>query len=128
MPEGPHRISAWEWFAGAVATAIVGAMIVSLLVTGRSEQTPPRFAIDVQSIDTSGADFVVRFSIRNDGRQTAAEVMVEGQLQGGGDPPETSVVTFDYVPGNSVRRGGVLFRRDPRAAKLTLRALGYRQP
>jgi uncharacterized protein (TIGR02588 family) len=121
-------ISPWEWVAAAVATAIVAAMIVTLFIAGRRERTPPRFAIAVESVAPSGADFLVRFSIRNEGSQTGAQVIVEGELRSDGESPETSSTTFDFVPGMSVRRGGVLFHRDPRRGRLALRPLGYREP
>jgi uncharacterized protein (TIGR02588 family) len=128
MTERPTRISMWEWGAAAVATVMVISMVVTLFLAGRREQTPPRFAVTIDSIAASGPDFLVQFSIRNDGRKTAAEVMVEGRLERGEAPPETGSVTFDYVPGGSVRRGGVLFRHDPRSGQLTLRPLGFREP
>ncbi len=126
--QAPQRISLWEWLAGGIAAAIIAAMIVTLVIAGRDEETPPRFAIAVDSIEPSGADFLVRFTIRNEGHQTGAQVVVEAELRNGGEPPETSQATFDYVPGMSLRRGGVLFRHDPRAGQLTLRPLGYREP
>ena len=51
----------------------------------------------------------------------------EGILSGGG-ADETSRVVFDYVPGHSVRQGGLFFTRDPRTGHLTLRARGYSAP
>jgi uncharacterized protein (TIGR02588 family) len=126
--EQPTQISPWEWAVGAVASAMVVAMVVTLLLAGRREQTPPRFAITVDAVVASGADYLVQFSIRNEGRKTGAQVIVEGELKGDDGEPETSSVTFDYVPGGSVRHGGMLFRRDPRTAQLTLRPLGYRDP
>ena len=128
MTDGPTRISFWEWVAAGVATAMVISMVVTLLLAGRQEQTPPRFAVTIESVAAAGPDFLVQFAIRNDGHKTAAQVIVEGQLEGGEASPETSSVTFDYVPGGSVRRGGVLFRHDPRSGQLTLRALGFREP
>jgi uncharacterized protein (TIGR02588 family) len=128
MTEQPTRISVWEWVIAAVAAVMVVTMVVTLFLAGRREQTPPRFAVTIESIAASGPDFLVRFSIRNDGRETAAQVMVEGALDRGEASPETSSVTFDYVPGGSVRRGGVLFRHDPRSGQLTLRPLGFREP
>ncbi|MEN3340393.1 MAG: hypothetical protein V7647_4069 [Acidobacteriota bacterium] len=128
MTDRPARISRWEWIAAAVATAIVIGMVVTLFLAGRREQTPPRFAVTIDAIAASGPDFLVQFSIRNDGRKTAAEVMVEGRLERGDGSPETGSVTFDYVPGGSVRRGGLLFRHDPHSGQLTLRPLGFREP
>jgi uncharacterized protein (TIGR02588 family) len=127
MTDQPKRVSVWEWIAAAVSSAMVISMVVTLFLSGRREQTPPRFAVTIDAIAASGPDFLVHFSIRNDGDRTAAQVIVEGELER--EPsPETSSVSFDYVPGGSVRRGGVLFRHDPRSGRLTLRALGFREP
>jgi uncharacterized protein (TIGR02588 family) len=128
MTDQPAQISVWEWVAAAVATAMVIGMVITLFLAGRREQTPPRFAVTIQSVAASGPEFLVEFSIRNDGRKTAAQVTVEGQLAAGEAAAETSSVTFDFVPGGSVRRGGILFRHDPRAGQLTLRPLGFREP
>jgi uncharacterized protein (TIGR02588 family) len=128
MTAQPPRISVWEWVAAAVSTTIVIAMVVTLFLAGRREQTPPQLAVAIVSVTASGSDFLVQFSIRNDGHKTAAQVIVEGQLEGGEAPPETSSVTFDYVPGGSVRHGGVLFKHDPRSGQLTLHPLGFREP
>ena len=35
---------------------------------------------------------------------------------------------IDYVPGHSVRQGGLFFTRDPRTGHLSLRARGYSAP
>jgi uncharacterized protein (TIGR02588 family) len=103
-------------------------LVYTVLGAGGREGTPPRFAITIESVAASGPDFLVRFSIRNDGDNTAAQVIVEGELEHGEASPETSSVTFDYVPAGSVRRGGVLFRHDPQTGQLTLRPLGFREP
>jgi uncharacterized protein (TIGR02588 family) len=128
MTDQSTRISLWEWVAAAVAAAMVIGMVVTLFLAGRLEQTPPRFALTIESVAASGPDFLVQFSIRNDGHKTAAQVIVQGELECGEALPETSSVTFDYVPGGSARRGGVLFRHDPRFGHLTLRPLGFREP
>ena len=128
MTGEPTRISVWEWVAASVATAMVVSMVVTLFLAGRRERTPPRFAVTIDSVAASGPDFLVQFTIRNDGHTTAAQVTVEGQLAGDEAQPETSSVTFDYVPGGSMRHGGVLFRHDPRSGQLTLRPLGFREP
>ena len=56
-----------------------------------------------------------------------AQVKIEGILSGGG-ADEISRVVFDYVPGHSVRQGGLFFTRDPRTGHLSLRARGYPAP
>jgi uncharacterized protein (TIGR02588 family) len=106
MPDQPTRISVWEWVAAAVATAIVISMVVTLFLAGRREQTPPQFAVTIESVAASGPDFLVQFSIRNDGHKTAAHLIVEGQLEGGQAPPETSSVTFDFGTDTVLDSGG----------------------
>jgi len=128
MADQPARISSWEWVAAAVATAMVISVVVTLFLTGRQEQTPPQFAVTIESVAMSGPDFLVQFSIRNGGHKPAAQVIVEGELERTDGSPERSSTTFDYVPGGSVRRGAVLFRHDPRSGRLTLRPLGFREP
>jgi uncharacterized protein (TIGR02588 family) len=123
----PARISRWEWIAAAIGTALVVSMIVVLLMKGRREQTPPRLAIAVEQIDRAGSSFRVAFVLRNDGGSTASDVIVRGELQGGGTREE-SEVSFQYVPDGSERRGALLFTTDPRAGRLSLRPLGYREP
>jgi uncharacterized protein (TIGR02588 family) len=123
----PAPISRWEWIAAAIATTLVVATIVTLLVKGRQEQTPPRLSIRIERIEPSGAYFRVAFVIRNDGGATAAGVIVRGGLQASGTH-EQSDVSFDYVPDDSERRGALLFSTDPRAGHLTVRPIGYREP
>jgi uncharacterized protein (TIGR02588 family) len=121
------RISRWEWIAAAIATVLVASTIVTLLVKGRREQTPPRLAITIEQIDRTGSSFRVAFVIRNDGGSTAADVIVRGELQAGG-AREEGEVSFQYVPDGSERRGALLFSTDPRAGQLSVRPLGYREP
>jgi uncharacterized protein (TIGR02588 family) len=128
MSDRRERISPWDWVAASIAAAMVVSMVVTLFIAGRRERTPPRFAIAIESIAALGPDFLVQFSISNEGSETGAQVIVEGEVESAGEAPEKSSVSFDYVPGGSTRRGGVLFRHDPRAGRLTLRPLGYRQP
>ena len=119
-------ISVWEWVAAAVAAATVLSVIVTLLIAGRRERTPPLLSVRVEAIEPAGAYFRVRFAVRNDGGSTAAEVVVRGEVQAA--RAESGEVTFDYVPDGSERRGALLFTTDPRNARVAVRALGYREP
>jgi uncharacterized protein (TIGR02588 family) len=124
----PRGISVWEWIAAAIATAMVGSIIGTLLVKAREERTPVRLTVSIERVVPSADGFVVEFAVSNRGGTTAAQVVVEGRLRAASGEPEVSTVTFDYVPDASQRRGGLLFRTDPRAGQLTVRALGYREP
>ena len=63
---------------------------------------------------------------RNTGGEAAAELGVEGSAQIGGTV-ETSDTTFDFLPPDSVREGGLFFSGDPRGS-LTLRVLATASP
>jgi len=128
MTERAVQISIWEWIAAAVSAALVGAAVVTLLVSGRRERTPPVLSVRVEGTEPAGPYFRVRFAVRNDGGTTAAQVVVRGEVQTTSPAPESGEVTFDYVPDGSERRGALLFTIDPRTAHLAVRALGYREP
>ena len=68
------------------------------------------------------------FRARNTGRTTAAEVVVEGELEAESGSGEKSETTLDYVPAEGEQGGGLYFRQDPRRSRLRLRAQGYREP
>jgi uncharacterized protein (TIGR02588 family) len=128
MPPQRTSISWWEWAAAAVSAAIVAAAVVTLLLHARRERTPPDLTVAIDSIESVTAGFLVRFTVDNRGNTTAAQVPVHGELRGAGGREETAEIVFDYVPDGSRRRGGLMFRADPRLGQLTLHATGYREP
>jgi uncharacterized protein (TIGR02588 family) len=127
MTRDAPGISRWEWAAAFVASALVLAVIGALLVDARKERTPPDLTVTVDRVTAEQSTFLVQFTVTNHGGMTAAEVIVEGELRTEGKP-ERSEATFDYVPGQSKRRGGLFFTTDPAKGALTLRPLGYREP
>lgn len=121
--------SRWEWVAAAVSTGLVLAVVGYLLYDAVARpRTPPSLEVQADTVLKSGGLWLVEFSARNRGHETAAAVKVEGALMQGDSAVESSEAVLDYVPGESVRRGGLFFRADPRAYRLELRALGYQDP
>ncbi|HEX2210823.1 MAG TPA: TIGR02588 family protein [Longimicrobium sp.] len=127
--EGGGVKSRWEWVAAAVSTALVLAVVGYLLydAVGRP-RTPPAVVVAADGVLHSGGVWLVEFRATNRGYETAAAVRIEGELMRGDSAVETSEAVLDYVPGRSVRYGGLFFRNDPRAYRLELRALGYQEP
>jgi uncharacterized protein (TIGR02588 family) len=118
-----------EWIVAGVSAALVLAVIGFLIYDGlRSSGTPPDVTIEVDSIAPAGPGYLVLFQARNRGQRTAADVVVEGSLEGDTGRVETSQTTLDYVPPNGLHRAGLYFTRDPRGLRLRLRAHGYREP
>ena len=118
-----------EWIVAAVSAALVLAVLGFLIYDGvRSPRTPPDVTVEVDSIQTAGPGYLVLFRARNRGRATAAEVLVEGELEADTGKVESAETTIDYVPGGGTQRGGLYFSQDPRRLRLMLRAKGYRDP
>ncbi|HEV3050771.1 MAG TPA: TIGR02588 family protein [Longimicrobium sp.] len=127
--EGGGVKSRWEWVAAAVSTVLVLAVVGYLLYDGVARpQTPPSVRVRADTVLQADGLWLVRFRATNHGHLTAAGVKVEGELMRADSSVETSEAVLDYVPGRSVRHGGLFFRHDPRAYRLELRALGYQEP
>ena len=76
-----------------------------------------------------GPGFLVPVTVFNRGGEAAEGVTVEVVLEGAGSPePERGEFTVAFLPRRGTREGWVAFRNDPRAGRLTARALGYEKP
>ncbi len=116
---------ALEWLMGGLGAIVFCAVLGVLIASGLSgANAPPDVRISVERIAPVRDGYIVEFEAQNFGDVTAADVEIVGELAYG----ERSVAHFDYLPSQSVRRGGVFFRRDPRASDLSLRAEGYSDP
>lgn len=124
-PQNPSRL---EWVVAALGLLLtlgtVGFLFYQALF---GETTPPDISLQVVAVAPSSGGYLVTVEARNRGGETAAEVLVEGELLHAGET-ETSELTFDFVPAASAREGGLFFSRDPRAGRLELRAKSYREP
>jgi uncharacterized protein (TIGR02588 family) len=127
-PRAPNTSTA-EWIVAALSAALVLGVVGFLIYDGvRSPSTPPDVTIEIDSIQQAGPGYLVLFRARNRGHSTAAEVVVEGELEADTGRVETSETTIDYVPAGGQQRAGLFFTRDPRRLRLKLRAHGYREP
>lgn len=127
--EGGGQTSRWEGAAAIVSTLLVLGVVGYLLYDAVARpRTPPAVTVQADTVLKAGGLWLVRFRAENAGHGTAAAVQVEGELREGDQTVETSEAVLDYVPGESVRRGGLFFRADPRAYRLELRAHGYQEP
>ena len=127
--KGAPTTSTAEWIVAVSSAAMVLAVLGFLIYDGvRSPRTPAQVTVEVESIQAAGPGYLVLFRARNRGRTTAAEVVVQGELEGDSGGGETSETTLDYVPAEGEQGGGLYFRQDPRRSRLRLRAQGYREP
>jgi uncharacterized protein (TIGR02588 family) len=127
--EGGGHKSRWEWVAAAVSTVLVLGVVGYLLYDAVARpRTPPSLRVAADTVLQADGLWLVEFRATNDGHETAAAVKIEGELMQADSSVESSEAMLDYVPGRSVRHGGLFFRHDPRAYRLELRAHGYQEP
>jgi uncharacterized protein (TIGR02588 family) len=126
---GAPSTSTLEWIVAAVSALLVLGVIGFLVYDGVvSPKTPPDVRVEVDSIQQAGPGFLVILRARNNGHNTAADVIIEGELMADSGRVEASETTIDYVPAGGEQRAGLYFTRDPRSLKLRVRAHGYRDP
>lgn len=125
----PPGTSVWEWLVAAVGlTLVLGTIGLTIYRVLIEENKPPQISVVVDSQQPSGDGYLVRFTVRNSGSQTAAAVAIEGELKNGTNTAETSSATLTYSPAHSTRRGGLYFTKNPQNFDLQIRATGYEEP
>ena len=128
----PKETPVWEWIIAAVGfILVVAALGTTLYRAVIEESTPPILEISVEAIVPTANGYLVNFSVKNNGNQTAAGLTVEGELKTdaeGAESVETSSATLAYAPANSRREGGLFFSKNPNEYKLEIRAKGYEKP
>ncbi len=119
----------WEWIiAVAGLILVVGAVGLTFYRATTEDKTPPQLKIEVDSTEPNGIGYLVKFTVKNTGNQTAAAVAVEGELKTETETVETSGATLTYSPANSKRHGGLFFTKDPLQFQLQIRVTGYEEP
>lgn len=119
----------WEWIVAAIGLALVIVAIGTMIYRAVTEDPSlPVLEIRVNSIVPTNTGYLVKFSVKNSGSQTAAALTVEGSLKQDGETVETSAATLTYAPANSEREGGLFFTKNPEEFELEMRATGYEKP
>ncbi|MEQ8699399.1 MAG: hypothetical protein RLT05_22940 [Bauldia litoralis] len=122
--------STWEWAVAAVGGVILSGMVGYLVwdAIAGSAGGPPDITVAPAATIVAGDRYLVEIVVANRGQATGADVRVRGALIDGDQTLEESTVTFDFVPKQSTRRGGLYFAHDPHSARLSLRVEGYVEP
>ncbi len=123
------RIPALEWLAAATGLVLLVGILGYLLIDGvrTNAAMPPVLSIAPVRLVGDGRSYVLEVDVANRSRQTASAVQIEGTLTKAASP-EKSSATLSYVPGQSIRRAGLVFDTDPRGQGLQLRVTGYEKP
>jgi len=123
-PAAPaNDIPPLEWACAAVGLVLaLGAFgfVAQDAIFGKD--TPPAIEVRLLAVTATPHGYVAQVEAINHGGTPAAQVQIEGVLEGAHQP---SQATFDYIPEQSSTTGGLIFDTDPRQGKLTLKAKGY---
>lgn len=130
QPQAGSVIPPLEWLAAALGLLLVLGIVgfVSWQAFRSGEQGPPVLEVRVERVTSTSASHVVEIAVKNRSSAAAAAVQIEGDLTSDSGEVITSQVSLDFVPGNSEKRGGLLFRDDPRTHDLQVRVSGYAEP
>ena len=128
-PRGGPDIPLMEWVAASIGLALVSATIACMIYQGLTRgSSPPDVSVQAEAIVQLRDGYVVTIRAMNRGDTTAADIKVEGRLESSSGVAETSEMTFQYLPPNSERKGGMFFAKDPRQFTLKLAPKGYETP
>ncbi len=122
----------WEYIIGIMGLLFLIGIVSFLIYEAMQPTTPPEVTVTAERILPVTGGYLVEIRATNVGESTGAGVEVEGTLNTSEDPQaepvETSSATFDYIPSQSSRHGGLFFQEDPSQYILTVQARGYSQP
>jgi uncharacterized protein (TIGR02588 family) len=118
-----------EWAFATVGVIIVlGVLAFNIVQALHDRETPPDIQVKAAEAIRTTQGYVLPIEAVNVGGESAAALMIAGQLRTPEGEVETSEVTFDYVAPHSSKKGGLFFEHDPSAYVLKLRVLGYQEP
>lgn len=128
-PARPRRTPWLEWVAAGIGLALTASVVG---VIGREalmgDSSAPAIELKAMGVEKTATGYVLTFKATNVGGRPAAQVLVEGELAVAGAEPETAEATFDYVPDQSSRIGGLFFKADPSSGAVTLSSRGFVEP
>ena len=128
QPRAAQDTPLLEWVLGLIGLAILIAAVVFLLLRGSEAETHGDVALAVDRVLKLQRGHLVRFSASNEGSESLADVHVSAKLLAGDRVMEEAEMTFDYLPGRSIRRGGFYFQSDPEAHRIELVVHGFQDP
>jgi uncharacterized protein (TIGR02588 family) len=121
-----------EWLVGLVGLLLVLGVVGFLIVQAQQPATPPTLVVVAEPVIAQAGGYLVPIRVTNEGGRTASTVLIEGSLLTSDDPAvppvETSETTFDFVPPQSSRDGGLFFAEDPAQYQLELQVKGFIEP
>ncbi|HET9241108.1 MAG TPA: TIGR02588 family protein [Oligoflexus sp.] len=127
--ETKPNIPVLEWAFSTVGVIIVvGILAFNIVQALNDRETPPDIQLKAEEPIRTTQGYLLPIEAVNVGGESAAALMIAGQLRSAEGEVESSEVTFDYVAPHSSKKGGLFFEHDPKVYQLKLRVLGYQEP
>lgn len=129
-PDISNRTPLLEWIASGVGLLLVLSVLGFIGWQALNDpSSAPVVIVETTNISPVPGGYRVIFRAHNTGGAAAAQVRIEGTLSANNNQtPQVSSVILDYIPGRSMREGGLFFTQDPQAGNLVLRASGFANP
>jgi len=111
--EESHSVTPLEMVATGLSIVLVGLLIAVLIRDAVHPDPPARLTVSVAEPAVSGAQYRIPLTIRNDGGQSARDVVVHLELVAmpGDSVIAESDLTIDWLPRESSRNAVGLFAR-----------------
>lgn len=118
-----------EWILGLASGLLVVALMAFLLVEAVDDSSAlPALVVATGHATQAGGSWLVPIELANEGDSAAADVIVETRLVRAGREVERVTSRFDYVAPRSLRRGGVVFTRDPAGHEVSVGVTSFAEP
>ncbi|MBC8067821.1 MAG: hypothetical protein IAG13_05755 [Deltaproteobacteria bacterium] len=118
-----------ETIAGTLGALLTAGTLAVLVYDGiAGDGGPPAIVVESGAARVVDDKYVIDITVRNDGDQTAAAVVIEGALRRGDTIVETRELELDYVSPRTVHTGGLVFTHDPALHELELHAKSWTTP
>jgi uncharacterized protein (TIGR02588 family) len=119
---GPAQdIPALEWLSAGIGLVLASTAIgLTAWDALFGVEGPPVIEVKIRTVTPTPHGYVVQVEAFNRGGEPAAQVQIEGVMAS-----ERSSLVLDYIPEQSHASGGLVFKSDPRAQSLDLRATGF---
>lgn len=127
-PEDEKNILEWSVF-GFSLLLILGILIYLIFQTVVYKAGSPDLHITFVHDPSPHAPYRYFLQIRNDGKETAEEVVVDLVLEQNGEQLEVASLSIPYSPKQSVREGWVNFSNNPsKSDTVYARVVSYKKP
>lgn len=131
MPDSKHdKKNTLEWTVFTISLLLVSGLLVYLTYqTITYESSTPDLVVTHKPDPSKHAPYRYHITVRNEGQETAEEVMLEVVLEKEGREWDKATLHLPFAPQQSKREAWVSFIKDPsKADSMYSRVVSYKRP